>query len=95
MPDKPGLGYELDRDAVARYKVDKPDKRPDPDRLVVASWPDGRTMYFASGEVNFALRAAMQGKTPFFERGVTAKRCFFESHFFASSSASCRTRARR
>ena len=48
VPDKPGLGYELDRDAVARYKVDKPEKRPDPDRLVVASWPDGRKMYFAS-----------------------------------------------
>ena len=73
VPDKPGLGYELDRDAVARYKVEKPAKRPDPDRLVEASWPDGRKMYFASGEVNFVLRPAMQGKTPFFERGVTAR----------------------
>lgn len=71
VPDRPGLGVELDREAVARYKVEKPARRPDPDRLVVASWPDGRKLYFASGDVNFVLRPAMQGKTPFFERGVT------------------------
>ena len=35
--------------------------------------PDGRTLYVASGDVNFALRPAMQGKTPFFERGVTTR----------------------
>jgi len=73
VPDGHGLGYELDRDAVARYRIEKPARRPDPDRLVVASWPDGRTMYFASGDVNFVLRPAMQGKTPFFERGVTTR----------------------
>ena len=28
---------------------------------------------FLTGEVNFVLRAAMQGKTPYFERGVTAR----------------------
>lgn len=72
VPEKPGLGVELDRDAVERFRVARPERMPDPRRLVVTSWPDGRKMYFAAhGRVNYVLRAGMQGKIPFYERGVT------------------------
>lgn len=74
VPDTPGLGVELDREAMERFKVAKPEKRPDPDRLVEVSWPDGRRLYLAShGTVNFVLNAGNRGVIPFYERGVDAK----------------------
>ncbi len=77
IPQTPGLGYDLDREAVRRYRVDKPDRRPDPPRMIEASWPDGRRMYFASGDgvggVNFVLGPGMRGEIPFYVRGVTAR----------------------
>ena len=72
MPETPGIGYEIDWDEVARREVPRPLKRPEPRRLLQVSWTDGRIMDIASdGEVNFVLRLAMQGKMPFFERGVS------------------------
>jgi len=74
VTEKPGLGYELDRDAVEKFRVPRPERMPDPPRLVETSWPDGRKMYFASdGRVNFVLRAGMAGKIPFYERGATTR----------------------
>ena len=74
VPDRPGLGYELDRDAIAKFKVKKPKSRPEPERLIETTWPDGRTMYIANnGEVNFMLTASQEGKTPFFEKGVKTR----------------------
>lgn len=74
VPDKPGLGYDLDRDAVKRYRVIKPKQRPDPARLIETRWPDGRRMYIAnSGKVNFMLNQSREGDTPYFEHGVTTR----------------------
>ncbi|MCZ6793231.1 MAG: dgoA protein [Planctomycetota bacterium] len=74
VPRGPGLGYEVDPKALQRYRVEKPSRRPDPERLVETRWPDGRRMVFASGgRVNFLLDAANQGKIPFYVRGVTTK----------------------
>src|SRR6185436_13568112 len=54
VPDKPGLGYELDRDAVAKFKVAKPPARPEPERLIETTWLDGRRLFVANtGKVNF------------------------------------------
>ena len=72
VPDQPGLGYDLDLDALERYRVPKPQERPDPPRLVETRWPDGKRMYFASdGKVNFMLRQGAEGKIPFYLQGVT------------------------
>jgi L-alanine-DL-glutamate epimerase-like enolase superfamily enzyme len=71
--DRPGNGFTLDRDAIERFRVEKPKSRPNPPRLIETTWPDGRKMYFASTEVNFVLNAARQGKVPYFERGVTTE----------------------
>lgn len=73
VPETPGLGYDLDRDAVERFRVEKPAERPNPERLIETSWPDGRRMYFANGDVNFMLTAGMQAKIPYYERGVTSR----------------------
>lgn len=74
VPDKPGLGFDIDWDAVERFRVDKPPRRPEPPRLIETAWPDGRKMYFANtGQVNFVLNPARRGEVPFFERGVTTQ----------------------
>ncbi|MCC6421162.1 MAG: mandelate racemase/muconate lactonizing enzyme family protein [Gemmataceae bacterium] len=73
VPDRPGLGYELDRDALARFRTKRPPERPDPPRLIETRWPDGRHMYFTSTDVNFMLNAANRGRMPYFERGVTTR----------------------
>jgi galactonate dehydratase len=74
VPDGPGLGYELDREVLERFRVEKPATRPEPQRLIETAWPSGRKMYIANnGTVNFMLNAARAGKTPYFERGVTTR----------------------
>ena len=75
VPDSPGLGFDLDWDAIDRFRVDKPASRPDPRRLVEVRWPDGRRMIFNHlGGVNFVLRPAMSpGNIPYYERGVRTR----------------------
>ncbi|MEC8929665.1 MAG: mandelate racemase/muconate lactonizing enzyme family protein [Verrucomicrobiota bacterium] len=72
IPDGPGLGYELDRQAIARLQIDKPTQRPNPPRLLETRWPDGRRLYVANGGINFMLRLFMKDSNlPYFEPGVT------------------------
>ena len=74
IPNGPGLGYELDQEAIARYRVPKPAQRPDPPRLIETTWKDGRAMYTANtGSVNFMLKPGMVGKIPYYERGVQTR----------------------
>ena len=71
IPTGPGLGCEIDWDAVEKFKVRKPVRRPDPPRLIETTWPDGRRMYIANnGKVNFMLTIGREGRMPYFERGV-------------------------
>jgi len=71
VPDRPGIGHEIDWDAVNRFKVRKPESRPEPKRLLVTTWPSGRKMYIASnGKVNFLLTRANQGLIPYYVRGA-------------------------
>jgi len=49
VPEAPGLGVELDRDAVERYRVTE-DYAPSPVRQIHAiRWPDGRVTYHPDG----------------------------------------------
>src|SRR5690606_24101101 len=74
VPDGVGLGHEVDWDVVEKYRVAKPPRRPEPERLLETRWPDGRRMYVANtGKVNFMLTVAQQGAMPFFERGVVTE----------------------
>lgn len=74
VPDKPGLGFELDQDALAKFRTDKPSARPDPPRMIETTWPDGRRMLLGShGVLNFILKQANLGNIPYFEHGVTTR----------------------
>lgn len=74
VPDTPGLGYELDRDTINRFKIDPTKKRPEPERLLETVFADGSRMYVANdGGVNFMLRPAMAGNMPFYKKGADTK----------------------
>lgn len=74
VPDGPGLGHEIDMDAVRRFEIEKLDERPSPPRLIETEWPDGRRLYVAPDEVNALLNYAQEpGTMPYFERGVETR----------------------
>lgn len=73
VPEEPGLGHEIDMDAVERFRCEKPKERPNPPRLIESNWPDGPTIYFAEDEVNFMIHSAMDEEMPYFERGVRTR----------------------
>lgn len=74
VPTRPGLGYEIDWNAVENHRVEKPSARPEPPRLIEVTWANGRRLFVAnSGRVNFMIHAAMAGQISFFERGVRAR----------------------
>lgn len=74
VPDKPGIGYEIDWDLVNKLKVEKPPSRPEPERLIETTWADGSRMYTASnGTVNFMLNAGQKGVYPYFEKGADTR----------------------
>lgn len=74
VPDLPGLGYEVNRDLVAKFSVPRPVRRPEPDRLIVTTWTDGQTMYTANdGTVNFMLNAANQNRYPYYKDGAQTR----------------------
>lgn len=74
IPQRPGIGVELDREAIERYRVAKPQSRPEPPRLVETSWPDGQKAYIANnGKVNFVLTPGQRGEYPFYKKGADTK----------------------
>jgi L-alanine-DL-glutamate epimerase-like enolase superfamily enzyme len=75
VPEDPGLGYDVDTDVLDEFRVEKPDHRPNPPRLIESDWQDGPTIYFAEEEeVNQLLRYAQgEDNVPYFERGVTTR----------------------
>ena len=61
IPQSPGLGFELDWDAIEQYRIEKPKRRPDPRRIVEVLWKDGKRIYLNHlGGVNFVLSPAMK-----------------------------------
>ncbi|MEZ6130426.1 MAG: enolase C-terminal domain-like protein [Planctomycetaceae bacterium] len=74
VPDRPGIGYEVNWDTVQKLKVERPPSRPDPERLIETTWADGSRMYTASnGTINFMLTAANQERYPYFKAGADTK----------------------
>ncbi|MEZ6058809.1 MAG: mandelate racemase/muconate lactonizing enzyme family protein [Planctomycetaceae bacterium] len=74
VPDRPGIGYEVNRDVVEKLKINKPSERPDPERMVATTFADGRTLYTANtGKVNFMLTAGNEGRYGYFLDGADSK----------------------
>jgi len=49
VPQAPGLGVEVDWDAVEQYRVEPDYKKAAPRQIHALSWPDGRTLYSPDG----------------------------------------------
>ena len=49
ISEKPGLGYELDEDAVAKYRIEPLARQPDPPKALMAvRWPTGASTYYTN-----------------------------------------------
>ncbi len=69
IPQKPGLGVDLDEDAVARYRIEPLARQPDPpEALMAVRWPTGATNYFAYRQQYWD--DFRSGRLPVFVKGV-------------------------
>lgn len=74
IPEGPGMGHEIDWDAVERYRVPKPESRPIPQRIMETTWDNGRKMYISNNDdINFMIKYALQEKIPFYEPGAMTR----------------------
>ena len=48
VPDGPGLGVEVNDEALTRYKMDPPYRLPDERHILSVIWPGGRAVHFAN-----------------------------------------------
>jgi len=69
VPDGPGLGIELDEEAIDRFRCEpKPKPYPHPDLLLAIRWPSGETSYYTHCKQYW--EDWHRGRLPFFPRGV-------------------------
>jgi L-alanine-DL-glutamate epimerase-like enolase superfamily enzyme len=70
VPDAPGLGVEIDEQALARYRMAPPHEHPAPRLLMSVVWPGGRVMHYARMRPQ-CWDDFWAGNQPAQERGVT------------------------
>jgi galactonate dehydratase len=69
IPERPGLGVELDEDAVAKYRIEPLAGHPDPpEALMAVRWPTGAVSYYASSAQYWD--DFRSGRYPVFVKGV-------------------------
>ncbi|MBT3344205.1 MAG: mandelate racemase/muconate lactonizing enzyme family protein [Gemmatimonadetes bacterium] len=71
VPDAPGLGVDLDWDAIEGFRVADDFKRPAPREIHTIHWPDGRQSHYPNGSYREEFLA---GKLPGFLPGVRLER---------------------
>jgi L-alanine-DL-glutamate epimerase-like enolase superfamily enzyme len=69
MPQGPGLGIEIDEQALARYRMEPPYEHPQPRLLLSVVWEGGRVMHYANMRPQ-CWDDFLQGNQPVQERGV-------------------------
>jgi hypothetical protein len=67
-PDAVGIGVDVDDRLLEKYAIDTPPREPDPDHLMVTTWPDHPTLVTRSRFTLYDL--AVNGEVPFYEPGV-------------------------
>jgi galactonate dehydratase len=72
IPDGPGLGYCVDRAALDRLGVERPNAQPYPERLTEVAWDGGPATYYA-GDDDQLLNHAREGGMPYFRSDVTTR----------------------
>jgi hypothetical protein len=70
VPDGPGLGIEVDEQALERYHMDPPYEHPQPRLLLSVVWEGGRVMHYANMRSQ-CWADFLAGNQPVQERGVT------------------------
>ena len=70
IPEKPGLGFELDDEAVERFRTDELRTAPAlPKQLIAIRWPSGGTSYYANPREYYNEFAS--GRLPVFPKGIS------------------------
>jgi L-alanine-DL-glutamate epimerase-like enolase superfamily enzyme len=74
IPEAPGLGVELDEEAVERFRIEplKAEPYPTPNMLIAIRWPSGATSYYAHARQYWD--DFLGGRLPIFPRGVYLER---------------------
>ena len=67
-PEGPGLGIEVDEEALARYRMEPPYEHPPLRLLLALVWPDGRKRYYAN--IGQCWADAHKGNMPIHETGA-------------------------
>ncbi len=68
VPEEPGLGVELDEDALSHYKMDPPYEIPRPKLLLSVVWATGRVVHYSS--MKQCWDDCLAGNQPVQEPGV-------------------------
>lgn len=68
LPDAPGLGVEVDEEALTRYRMQPPYELPRPKRLLSVQWPGRRVRHYAN--ITQCWNDAFSGSIPAQERGA-------------------------
>ena len=67
-PDRPGLGVEVDEEALSRYRMEPPYEHPALRLLLAVVWPSGRRRYYAT--IGQVWTDALNGNMPIHESGA-------------------------
>ncbi len=67
-PDGPGLGIEVDEEALVRLRMEPPYEHPPLRLLLALVWPDGRKRYYAN--IGQCWKDAQNGNMPIHEAGA-------------------------
>jgi L-alanine-DL-glutamate epimerase-like enolase superfamily enzyme len=68
VPEKPGLGIEVDEEALMRFRMEPPYEKPAPRAILSVLWEGGRTVHYSS--MSQLCRDFWAGNQPVDERGV-------------------------
>ena len=68
VPEAPGLGIEIDQDALTRYRMEPPYELPRPRLLISVTWPGGLVRHYAN--IHQIWKDANVGNIPVQARGV-------------------------
>ena len=67
-PDGPGLGIQVDEEALSRFRMEPPYEHPPLRLLLALVWPDGRKRYYAN--IGQCWTDAQRGNMPIHEAGA-------------------------
>jgi galactonate dehydratase len=70
IPDAPGLGVDLDEEAVERFRGEQVTENPypSPGQLIAIRWPSGASSYYTNAQQYY--RAFEGGRLPVFPKGI-------------------------